>query len=541
MPPHLINSGKGWVTAEYGMLPRATHTRSQREAAKGKQGGRTMEIQRLIGRALRSAVDLSAIGPRTFTIDCDVIQADGGTRTASITGGYVALALALRKLQKPPKPRAVAAVSVGLIGGEARLDLDYSEDSAAGVDFNLVADEKAQLIEVQGTGRGGDLLARPARRAGRPRLVRDRRASQEAARGTPRLARKRTRFINAAHPGDSERGQAAGARGADRGPAVADCRALAGAKRQRRSGRGSRRHLRPERLAQGRLGCAAHGPRRGRWPTIRGSASTRSAERPAFTAPAGRAAETRPTTPCCWRSSPGFRRPSAGPITAALWRFAIRAGKPCWSRPTSKAASSTRRAAGRASAMIRSSRFRAGASPSRRSISPGRKPSRTGRSRSGRSCRCSVSWRGTAEKWPRWKPGSGIGCARALGGPRCCSGCALSASPCPGSATSMVSGTPTSTSTFRSRPTPTTPAMSRRPTTAAPSSRNRRSSSGWRGSARPCSGGPVPRRDSPARSRRRCWWRPAPCSRPRSAALRWPHWLGRTCWAVLGWPASIAS
>jgi ribonuclease PH len=155
VPPHLINSGKGWVTAEYGMLPRSTHTRSQREAAKGKQGGRTMEIQRLIGRALRSSVDLSAIGPRTFTIDCDVIQADGGTRTASITGGYVALALALRKLQKPPKPRAVAAVSVGLIEGQARLDLDYSEDSAAGVDFNLVADEKSQLIEVQGTGEAG--------------------------------------------------------------------------------------------------------------------------------------------------------------------------------------------------------------------------------------------------------------------------------------------------------------------------------------------------------------------------------------------------
>ncbi len=153
VPPHLINSGKGWVTAEYGMLPRSTHTRSQREAAKGKQGGRTMEIQRLVGRALRSAVDLSSLGPRTFTIDCDVIQADGGTRTAAITGGFVALALALRKLQKPPKKlRAIAAVSVGLIDGEQRLDLDYPEDSAAGVDFNVVADEEGQLIEVQGTG-----------------------------------------------------------------------------------------------------------------------------------------------------------------------------------------------------------------------------------------------------------------------------------------------------------------------------------------------------------------------------------------------------
>jgi ribonuclease PH len=154
VPPHLINSGKGWVTAEYGMLPRSTHTRSQREASKGKQGGRTLEIQRLIGRALRSAVELSTLGPRTFTVDCDVIQADGGTRTASITGGYVALALALRKLQKPPKPRAVAAVSVGLIEGEARLDLDYPEDSAAGVDFNVVANDEGQLIEVQGTGEG---------------------------------------------------------------------------------------------------------------------------------------------------------------------------------------------------------------------------------------------------------------------------------------------------------------------------------------------------------------------------------------------------
>lgn len=152
VPPHLVNSGKGWVTAEYGMLPRATHTRSPREAAKGKQGGRTLEIQRLIGRALRATVDLGTIGPRTFTIDCDVLQADGGTRTASITGGFVALALAVRKLQKQPKLRAVAAISVGLIGGEARLDLDYPEDSAAGVDLNVVATDEGQLIEVQGTG-----------------------------------------------------------------------------------------------------------------------------------------------------------------------------------------------------------------------------------------------------------------------------------------------------------------------------------------------------------------------------------------------------
>jgi len=152
VPPHLMGTGKGWVTAEYGMLPRATHTRSAREAAKGKQGGRTMEIQRLIGRALRSAVDTAALGQRTFTIDCDVLQADGGTRTAAITGGYVALAIALRKLAKAPPSRPIAAISVGLIDGEARLDLDYAEDSTAGVDFNIIADEAGQLIEVQGTG-----------------------------------------------------------------------------------------------------------------------------------------------------------------------------------------------------------------------------------------------------------------------------------------------------------------------------------------------------------------------------------------------------
>ena len=151
VPPHLMGTGKGWVTAEYGMLPRATNTRSPREAAKGKQGGRTLEIQRLIGRALRSCIDTTALGNRTYTVDCDVLQADGGTRTASITGGYVALALALRKNAKAPPSHPVAAISVGLLNGEARLDLDYAEDSTAGVDFNVVADAEGQLIEVQGT------------------------------------------------------------------------------------------------------------------------------------------------------------------------------------------------------------------------------------------------------------------------------------------------------------------------------------------------------------------------------------------------------
>jgi ribonuclease PH len=160
VPPHVYGTGAGWVTAEYGMLPRATHDRNAREAAKGKQGGRTMEIQRLIGRALRMAIDLKELGPRTLTIDCDVIQADGGTRTASITGGWVALALASRALQKKrlihkePVKRAVAAVSVGIVAGAVRLDLDYEEDSKAEVDMNVVATGEGELVEVQGTAEG---------------------------------------------------------------------------------------------------------------------------------------------------------------------------------------------------------------------------------------------------------------------------------------------------------------------------------------------------------------------------------------------------
>jgi len=160
VPPHVYGTGRGWLTAEYGMLPRATHTRSQREAARGKQGGRTMEIQRLIGRSLRAAVDLAVIGQKTLTLDCDVLQADGGTRTASITGGYVAMALGLRKLglQKALRP-PIAAVSVGLSPEGPLLDLDYNEDSTAAVDFNVVADADGRLIEVQGTAEGQSFSA----------------------------------------------------------------------------------------------------------------------------------------------------------------------------------------------------------------------------------------------------------------------------------------------------------------------------------------------------------------------------------------------
>jgi ribonuclease PH len=157
VPPFLYRTGKGWVTAEYGMLPRATTDRVEREAAKGKQGGRTMEIQRLIGRSLRAAVNADMLGERTVWIDCDVIQADGGTRTASITGSMVALALALGRmyidgnLVSWPISSFVAAVSVGIIGGVPMVDLDYAEDSKAHVDMNVVATDKGRFVELQGT------------------------------------------------------------------------------------------------------------------------------------------------------------------------------------------------------------------------------------------------------------------------------------------------------------------------------------------------------------------------------------------------------
>ncbi len=157
VPPFLRNTGKGWVTAEYGMLPRATSTRTTREAAQGKVGGRTQEIQRLIGRSLRSVTKLTALGERTIWIDCDVIQADGGTRTASITGAFVALALACEKLRERDVLRVipisdyVAATSVGIVDGEALLDLAYDDDSRAEVDMNVVKTGDGRFIEVQGT------------------------------------------------------------------------------------------------------------------------------------------------------------------------------------------------------------------------------------------------------------------------------------------------------------------------------------------------------------------------------------------------------
>jgi ribonuclease PH len=160
VPRFLKGKGEGWVTAEYGMLPRSTHSRMGREASYGKQGGRTLEIQRLIGRSLRAAVDLKALGENTITIDCDVLQADGGTRTASITGGFVALSLATQKMFKRrqiktnPLHGQIASVSVGIYNGAPILDLDYAEDSNAETDMNIVMNDAAAFIEVQGTAEG---------------------------------------------------------------------------------------------------------------------------------------------------------------------------------------------------------------------------------------------------------------------------------------------------------------------------------------------------------------------------------------------------
>ena len=160
VPPFLRGKGQGWVTAEYGMLPRSTNSRMRREASAGKQSGRTQEIQRLIGRSLRAVVDMKALGERTIFIDCDVIQADGGTRTASITGGYVAMMDAIQtlisggKIKKDPTHGMIASISVGIYKGEPVLDLDYAEDSNAETDMNVVMNDAGSFIEVQGTAEG---------------------------------------------------------------------------------------------------------------------------------------------------------------------------------------------------------------------------------------------------------------------------------------------------------------------------------------------------------------------------------------------------
>lgn len=194
-PPFLRNTQSGWVTAEYAMLPRATHTRSQREVERGRPGGRTQEIQRLIGRALRGVVDLELLGPRTITLDCDVLQADGGTRTASITGAYVALRLAVRKLAAAGLVSEacilapVAAVSVGIVQGVPMLDLCYEEDSTAEVDFNVVMTGDDAFVEVQGTAEG-----KPFSRAAMDALL------DLARLGILQLFDKQARALEAAQP-----------------------------------------------------------------------------------------------------------------------------------------------------------------------------------------------------------------------------------------------------------------------------------------------------------------------------------------------------
>jgi len=166
VPPFLKGKGQGWLTAEYGMLPRSTHTRTEREAARGRQSGRTLEIQRLIGRSLRAVVDLASLGERTLQIDCDVLQADGGTRTASITGAFVAAYDALRWLQRRglleslPVRDFVAAVSVGMAGGRVLVDLDYAEDAGCGTDMNVVMTGDGRFVEVQGTAEGAPFARR---------------------------------------------------------------------------------------------------------------------------------------------------------------------------------------------------------------------------------------------------------------------------------------------------------------------------------------------------------------------------------------------
>lgn len=196
VPGFLRGKGEGWVTAEYGMLPRSTHTRSDREAARGKQGGRTLEIQRLIGRALRACVDRNALGERTITLDCDVLQADGGTRTAAITGAYVALADAVNLLlkrgdiKKHPLIGAVAAVSVGIYRGEPVLDLDYPEDSDCDTDMNVVMNDGGGFIEPAGHCRRPRLPPRRTQRTARTRRTRHERTVRPATRCTGRMSRR---------------------------------------------------------------------------------------------------------------------------------------------------------------------------------------------------------------------------------------------------------------------------------------------------------------------------------------------------------------
>ncbi len=339
IPPHLRGKGTGWVTAEYSMLPRATSERSVREAAKGKLGGRTHEIQRLVGRSLRGVVDMAKLGERTITIDCDVLNADGGTRTASITGGWVALAAALRTYgMERCLIGKVAAVSVGIVNGVTCLDLDYSEDSKAEVDFNVVATDAGRYVELQGTAEG-----KPFERVGhgsdaRLRERRPREALRDAGRGVrlgqalspprggsaaPRAERSaRARESLAAARRDALRSQAPRAARAPRRPRGA--RRSRRRRHLRRSGRG-RRDVRVERVEEGALLLRSVRPadsgrrlrdrsRRARRRAGRSNAALRRRAR-------HRRGEQRQAAR---RRCPACRPSGAAPDTAARWRWRCR-------------------------------------------------------------------------------------------------------------------------------------------------------------------------------------------------------------------------
>ena len=321
VPPHLRGKGTGWVTAEYSMLPRATAERTDRESAKGRIGGRTHEIQRLIGRSLRGVVDLTKLGERTITIDCDVLQADGGTRTASITGGYVALAAALITYgMERHLVSKVAAVSVGIVDGIPLLDLDYSEDSRADVDFNVVGTDAGAYIELQGTAEG-----KPFDRAAANGLHRSRRCRARApVRGPGRDPRHRPavtrpRLLVATRSAHKlrelrellELDRASWSRSTSSGSRATPSRTARRSPRTRRSRRAS---------ARGRPGCR-------RSPTIRGSRWTPSTAVRASGrgATPGAGHGRRRTTRSCWRRWPVCRRSAAARATCASSRSRCRA------------------------------------------------------------------------------------------------------------------------------------------------------------------------------------------------------------------------
>ena len=325
VPPFLRGKGQGWVTAEYGMLPRATHTRGNREAAKGKQSGRTQEIQRLIGRSLRAVVDLPKLGERQIIVDCDVIQADGGTRTASISGAWVALRIAVDKLlaskaiAADPIRTQVAAVSCGIHNGNAVLDLDYDEDSTAGSDGNFVLTADGAIVEAQVTAEGETLRRGRAAAPAPPRAHRLRRDLRRAAEGDRPVRPIGGKLVIASHnPGKLRE--------------IADAARAARHRLRRRRGarpsraRGDRHHLRRQCRSEGARGgrSSAACPRS---PTIAACASMRCTAVPASSRRAGPRTKTASATGCArWRRSGAkceATEPDAAPAAHFVCALAI--------------------------------------------------------------------------------------------------------------------------------------------------------------------------------------------------------------------------